>query len=470
MLKRTKILFIVPWLIFGWGQGARADLALIGPVDPVTGFPAFVQDANNVQIGPCDRIEEDPLEPGVNAAPCPGTELDVLADPPGFVQGNIAEFTYYRTEANIVNPTPGVKRFRLRIEVQGGVIPPESINNAVRLVMTFNPGAQQGIYTIFSPFGVEEVVVGPGEIASKLDTELAGGVLAQVPNFDPARGGNVMCFWDHTFPIDPILVDGQQFISDGVFEGALAPVPGNPNCPQTAANGIADGGDLEFHVLYPDNTTLVGTDQFSVEGKLVDQAGIVVDRANYLRFGTLASPVAAVNLWVSSVAGATILVTPGTAQLAAGPQAMAEDVNDPGHYYLRQLLVPSTLALPPDAVNNPVTLTVNGQAVQLVDELRIVQANQDITADTIAIVASSSDFLAQQTGNLVLTATDENGSPIPLSGPVVPVPPDIPIREVTVNSAAGGVDTEQTFVLGGAVFAPPAGMGAAVETDSLFDN
>ena len=433
--KCFKLLMILGVLIFAFGQSAQA-LSLIGPVDPNTDFPSFVQDDENVQLGPCDRV--DPIEetPGVfvNNFPCPGLELD---DPFGeFVDGNIAEFTYYRAEANFA-PNAFVKNFRLRIEVQGGLLPPATINNAVRLVLRFEPGAPEGTYRIFHPFGVDDVVVGPDEIATRLDTELPGGVLAQAPNFDPARDGNTQCFWGNglttTIPGDAIYngaVDG----TGAILTGQLVPIVGNPSCPQTAA-------DLIFGVQFPDPNGVPGgqifsTDQFTVEGKFLEITGFVTDRSTYERNG--AGTVAKADLWVSSVPLENIVVSAGTAQLinASGTRTMVEDAANPGRYFLRMRLVTPLPAA-------PITLSINGQEVTLVDEVRITKALHNVDSGVVDVNATSSDVFGAPT----ITFTDENGNDVP---PILP--PNVSLREITATSTAGGMDTEIVDVRGANIF------------------
>ncbi|UCF93421.1 MAG: hypothetical protein JSW39_04450 [Desulfobacterales bacterium] len=434
-------------LLFGFGQTVQADLALIGPIDPVTGFPSFVQDADNVQLGPCDRIEPVFDVDGVtiiNNFPCPGTELvdpgTVGGTPGAFVDGNILEFTYYRAEANFA-PTADIKNFRLRIEVQGGVLPPVSINNAVRLVMTFNPNAPQGTYTIFHPFGSQQVEVTQAEIDTRLDMELDGGVLGIFPALDAARAGNVQCFWSNG---TATVVDGMSFFGDALTAAPLVPATNAATCPQGPADGDPlTAGDLEFGVLFPDGTTAFSTDLFTVEGKLAPELGFLIDRATYER--NAAGTLARADLWLSSIPAQNIVVSAGTAQLR-GPatRIMLEDAANPGRYYLRQRLDEAAgIPLPP----NPITLLINGEETRLVDEVRITQAIHNVNTDTVTINVSSSDAI--NVGGPTFEFRDEFGNLVPPAGAV---PPNAALREITATSSAGGSDTEDVDVRGGNIF------------------
>lgn len=424
--------------LFAFAGPAKADLAAFGPVDPATGFPNFIQDANNVQIGPCDRVEPvDEDGAVVNNAPCPGTELEDPGVPggdpgPGFVVGNIVEFTYYRTEANIVDGTPNGERFRLRIEVQGGILPPESINNAVRLRL--RNLVQAGTYLIDTPFnstiGQQSVeVVDP---ADDVDIELPGGVLGTAPSLGPALGGNVMCFWSNG---TQTTVDGQDFLGDGVAEQPLVPITGNAACPQQAA-------DLVFRITFPDGTTVVESNLFTVEAKLFDGVGVLPVRSVYER--NTNGNLARIDLWVKSVADASIVVS-GTNLRA---RTMLQSDTTPGSYYLRQRVLPGGSPVPS-------TIDVAGATVSVVDAVTITRARHNVNNDTLDIRAVSSDAFAV----LTLTVTDQDGNPVLPPGPnelaggrfqaAVAVPPGLPASRVTVTSSQGGSATLPVDVRGG---------------------
>ena len=433
--------------LWGFAGTAQADLAAIGPVNPATEFPTFVIDGNNTQIAPCDRIEAV-LEGTevLNNAPCAGTELEDPGVPggdpgPGFVAGNILEFTYYRTEANIVDGTPQGERFRLRIEVQGGVIPPASINNAVRLRL--RNLVNQGTYLVRHPFNTDntllEVEVGPDEIESGVDMELDGGQLGQAPDFSAALSGPVMCFWSNG---SQTTVDGQDFLGDGVAEAPLVPISGNPNCSQ-------DADDLVFRVTIPAGNgqpiTTVEIADFSVEAKLFDGVGILPLRSTYERNAN--GNVARIDLWVKSVAGATI---PVTGDGIPNGRDMVEDASRPGTYFLRQRALPAGSPAPD-------TLNVAGATVSVADEINITRARHNVNTDLLEIRVASSDVFGAPT----LTACcDGDGNPLGvlvggqlnISGGLANVPPNAPPFEITVTSSQGGSASKIVDVRGGNIF------------------
>jgi hypothetical protein len=403
---------------------AAADLAIIGPVDLITAFPNMIQDANNIQLGSCNLL--NPINEGgtiVNNVPCAGVELsDPLGD---FIQGNILEFTYYRAESNIVNGTPAGERFRLRMEVQGGVFPPESINNAVRVRL--RNLVQQGTYQVSTPLGDASFVVGPAEIAHGVDEELPGGVLAAAPAFDAARAGSLSCFWSNG---TQMTLGADSFYGDGLTESPLIPVTGVPSCTQTAV-------DLDFAVQFPDGT-VVSSNLFTVEGKQLPQLGIVVDRATYER--NPSGNVTRVDIWVTSTPGQAISVTGSNVTMT--PSLMAEQMPGTGKYYLRQRL---TGTIPAN-----IMVDIGGTSTTVIDEVKVTRALDNVNTDTLNVRAVSSDRFSAPP----LTAYDQDGNVLGtlVNGEldvITPVLPNIPPREVRVNSNAGGFDIEPVDIGGG---------------------
>ncbi|OGP73095.1 MAG: hypothetical protein A2V86_11115 [Deltaproteobacteria bacterium RBG_16_49_23] len=242
-------------LLIGIGQTAQADLIAVGPVNPATLFPTFFTDINGLALGPCDVVNEDPAFPAVNGPPCGALALINWGDPlipgdgPGFVAGNVEEVTFYRAE-NVAGANS-----RLRIEVQGGVLPPESVINGALLRLNI-PDLVDGVgnYTVTTPLGVFIVPVVAADLIGGLNTTLvpdALGVAGTIPDFVGALPGPVQFFVPNgTGPVG--------FLGDSITPAPLTPGFGWPLA----------GGALVFRVDGPATPLIINSTVFTVEGKV----------------------------------------------------------------------------------------------------------------------------------------------------------------------------------------------------------
>ena len=428
----------------GSAHPVYAQLKVIGPVDPLTSFPTYVQDASNVQVMPCNRVEQDPAEPGVNAPPCPGLEVVSFEEP--FVESNIAEFTYYRAEANMDGPDGS--RYRLRIEVQGGILPPATINNAVRLRL--RNLTETGTYTVIHPFGTLPVEVGPPDGTGRIDDvdmELPGGVLASAPNFAPAVNGNVHCFWENgtsalvtaVQPGTGLPYPAGAFLGDSITPGPLVAKPACPGQTNAGPTGPYVAGQLAFTVIFPSGVR-VETNAFTVEAQRFVGVGLVVQRSTYQRSAN--GRVTRVDAWANSVPGSVLIVNGD----GITDQQMVENTAKEGEFYIRTRTLPA--GSPPPAMIN-----ISGTTAIVNDAVDITLARFDTASGDLTVSARSSDVYDDPgTGRPVLTAYDANGSTLlgelvyprgnnAVGTLVVATPGGTPPEKVVVKSSKGGMLT-----------------------------
>lgn len=415
MSRKLKMFLLAAVLVFGFAQAAYADLTAIGPVDPVTGFPFFVQDQDGIQLEPCGIINPDPLDPAINLPPC--SLLEVLDPNGGFVAANIAEMFYYVAEAEML-PASGERfRFRAIIEGAGGLL-----FNTVRLdlrnivtagdyTISAVPPFMPADFTVTLPVGDTTVFVPPDA------TGAAPGFLGAIP-------GNVQFFVGNGTGINVPPVVG-NFVGDGV---TLAPL----------ANGSVFTVSGPFGPAGANAT--VSTPDFMVQGKIAGQ--VVVLTVNGATFKRGAVPaIQGGHVDVSATSDPLATVTVGG--LTPAPVAMTG--NGLGSFFAHipvadPTLLPATVAVTatlPGALptDPPVVTTVNQP---LVDQVKITKAEYNASNQTLTIEASSSDLFGAPTLTALNVDTGANLGALVggvLSVPLVTTPPN----RVRVNSSAGGV-------------------------------
>ncbi len=413
--RNLRVALAVAVMLFGFGQAAHAVLDAVGPINPATGFPTSFT-ADIVELAPCDRIDFDPIL-GVNNPPCPGLELVDFDG--GFVQGNIEEFTYYRVESELDGPNG--ERFLLRMEVQGGVLPPEIVSNAIRIRL--RSLTLTGDYTVTTPLPPpnDSFVINAPDLAD-IDEAPVGfdGVAATTPPFSGTFPGPIGPYPSNgTGFTDPVT--GEIFYGDGITAAPLeAPFLGGT-----------------FTVTMPDGT-LLSTNLFVVEAKVLNfVAGTVnVTGANFSRTAAGAGQVGIFatgpTIGVLSVSGTGIPTTPLT--------------GDAFGNFFASISVPAPFTPPPVITVTDSSSTPPGQAqAQLKDIVTITSATYNTTTQTLNISATSSD----QGSPLPTLSTSSFGA---LTGGSIIVPGlAVPPAQVTVSSSAGGADTAPVIL----VSAPP---------------
>ncbi|MHB1400156.1 MAG: CHRD domain-containing protein [Trichloromonadaceae bacterium] len=297
-VANTLILAVALLLAFGFAQPASAQLAAVGPVDPVTGFPTYFTDAAGGQVQLCDEggaVAEEP--------PC----LPELIEPAsGFVAGNIGEALFYAAVAEFTTPAGESILAQCVIEAAGpgpGAVG-DTVANAALIRLRGLTVA--GNYTIETPCGT----FGPIPFDPAVDgTEIRSGpeltsigVLADVPSFSGARPAVVS-------PETPVVVElfasngtgAPGFLGDGItFAPLSGPLQtGGPTA--VTVSGAISATSSDFLVVGkvancgPDNLPPLANDDFAaiLGGETaINVVANDVDDQERINFGSIAITVA----------------------------------------------------------------------------------------------------------------------------------------------------------------------------------
>ena len=420
---------------------AQPGLAEVGPIDPVKGFPQWIQDWNGVA-----------LQIGLDGDGSTGLSLFDPVDPEfpfSAVVGFGAEAFYMSAESSIT--LPGNRDARLVLAVEAAYAADEPIDGdqtvfaRVRIrIDTPVPGD----YTVIHPYGVNFF---PNRAAGDRGINYTSDIGGITPDFSRVLGGAI-----------------------GPYLRAVNPPPpagyiGNPQVDQTVTG--SPFGTNFFRIEGPPGADLDGagnnfvqTELFQLCGKHFDgqtPTPMRLDRATYSR-NTLGK---FIDVYATAVPTATLIVN-------AGPTIVDVPMitDGTGNYFARlpvgaETPLPATVAVtgtnPPSSL--PTTLTTN-----LVDAVHVTRALYDATNHVLTIDATSSDTLPRPTLTVVGYGTMSPSWRLVV--PDVAVPPG----SVTVTSSAGGSGTRQMDATGASTLPPlplsadaKAG-GAAVSPSSVY--
>ncbi len=321
MKKTLTVSFVFVFLAMGLAVQAQAQL--VGPLNPDTGFPLWVRDVANTQVGLCTAGG------GNEAPPCPGFEPDPLT-------GAILEAMYYGAEAIVdMGDAAGTSVLAIFGVEAAGADPvagdPALVSNFILLrIRTDNPPAADRAFSVAHPWGAPITGTIPAnendhrvEIAVDLEAPfppdglvpLAGPITHFIGN-----GTAGACF-------------GVNFLGDGVtLANLIAPVPGGSGL--TNISVTVDGTTVESGL--------------AVQGMLFVPPGaenVVFDRSTVDLRGTRGTG----TLIGSTIfAGATMNVT-AVNGAPTGPIPLASDPAT-GRFFAR---------FPVAGATAPVTVTVN---------------------------------------------------------------------------------------------------------------
>jgi hypothetical protein len=423
---KSVVLGLAALTMIGFNPAAKADLAAVGAVNPVTGLPAFFQDQSGQQIQFCDIVNTTIIPNGGNAGaiangpPCPALELVDPGVPggdpgPGVTEANLVEGFFYVAEG-VIQPVTGEK-FLVRMEVEGaGGVVLHDVRIRLRNMV------QTGTYIVDTPFGSTSIAV--ANAADNVDTLLPGGGTGAPPDFATALHGPFSCFWSNGTG-NLVVVPGHTFLGDFTTEAPLIP---QAPCTQTAA-------DLVARVTLPDGT-VTETNLWTVQAELFPGTGIIPKRTTYER--TADATVARIDSFVQSVPGAIIHITSPN---LPNNLTYVEEPTAPGGFYIRR----NFQGTPPVV---PTTVTIEGSTVALTDRVNITIARYNVGTDRLQVSAASSDLSANPT----LTAFDQHGQTLGvLTAGVLDITPGltVPPAIVTVRSSLGGSENATTQILGG---------------------
>ncbi|MHC1745503.1 MAG: hypothetical protein AB9873_21110 [Syntrophobacteraceae bacterium] len=300
-----------------------AHAQVVGPVDGVTGFPAWLRDTKGIQLQLCDQGG------GVNGlAPCPSlTPATATAG---------SEAMFYNASAGMGDPVefpnapipPNGELFlgNFFLEAAGidPTLPLDPLENAplvinggrIRLRNLVVPGT----YTVQTPVGTFTFDAAPG--VTEIDELLPTNVDALAP-FNLAMTGPI-----------------QRFRGNGTGSIAVPPdfTPPAAGLPGFIGNGVDTApliGGGTFAVVGPPGSGInVSTTSFAVEGKVYTTlqaaaGGLVVERGTMTGGGRATGVLFA----QTNVLGGSMEITSIAGVTQIPPLAMIADVANPGRFF-----------------------------------------------------------------------------------------------------------------------------------------
>jgi hypothetical protein len=446
------------------------SLAQVGPVAK-NGFPAWYKDQNGTRLEAC-LDNQDPLCAAVfGALPNPDAPST-----PDDVTGNFPDEFFYQAAsaglANIGAPDAQGKLGKAGLDASlegafaAGAPKPGDQMVFARLRLRVTAGLRGDTnYLFVHPYGERTIKTDPGtdNLFVTEDIGTAAGV------FTDALKGRVAPFlkWDPS--VDPQAPEGYtgdpaighpitggvndvfaivgpgvgaNKLNDGTDTCGPAVLAKANNAPGGAIQGTGPGGAIT-------EADCVGTNLFSLLGKLAQNAGVDVKRATFSRD---TDGNTAVDVQAESDGGQTIVVRPTANRTSAArlfsPTKLAEDH---GRYYAH-VTMDSSKGFPNGSENQVQLINAtdgspqDSKDVTPVDEILKATATWDNTPDadgngTLTVAAQSSDQFGAD--NVALSVDDPDGgqpAPIGANGQGMLTLPAAP-RTVTITSSKGGTLT-----------------------------
>lgn len=449
-LKSTVLsLFLAFILVIGHWQAAYADLAAVGPVDPLKGFPSWYQDINGLQLEICLNPSfclPDPPDP---------------ANPFDAITGFGAEAFWWGADATVALPDGGSALLVLAVEaayfaeVATPLDPLNPLNQGqnafgrvrVRLVGITTPGT----YRIVYPYGTMEaaefaqlvvtaadVAAGPFTTANIGEDFGALGALGPAEDFSTVLqsriGGRTGTRDAGVGVVGPFLTaaDGST-ITDPVTGEVFI---GNPLLAPVAVTGSPFG--TNFFQVELDGVVIASTNLFDLQGKVFAPAPPVGGAATLTRN---AAGAGTVDVIISAFGAAAVTVSgaAGGPALTGEPVTMNPVAGQAGFF---SAAIPFTAATPLPA-NVVITVDAAAQpAVPLTDAVTITSAIYNAATTTLTVAANSSDLLAPEP-----TLTVTNSATAAILGTINPATGTMTVSglaaapaNVTVTSTGGGSD------------------------------
>lgn len=413
MLARLKCIILAVALLMCLSQVAYAGLAAVGPNDPNNGFPIWYKDSLGRMLELC--LDGD----GVNG-PCLFDPVD--PNNPFSVQtGFGAEAFWMLASATFKNPTMRAVLV-LGLEAAYNTGDPadgEQITfGRVRIRVTGLPA--DGIYTIVHPYGRQEFNVVADPLNPRDINYIQDIGIGAPGDFSGALSSSIGPFLRWTAPDYPYIdpVTGNQYVGNPQVNHLVTGSPFGTNyfqiiAPPGVVINPATGGNV------------ITVRAFSLMGKLSTRFGVGVDRAVYSR-DTLGGGF--VDVFATSGPGQQINVS----GIGAAPILMQE-VPTAGQYRAR---------IPFDGITTLLPSSITVTNVTDIPDTAVVAKVTDIVSITNAIFGTGAR-------SLLISAQSSDLATLPaLTGAGYRLGTLAPPNSVTVDSAAGGSDTEPVTAVG----------------------
>jgi hypothetical protein len=401
---------------------ATADLFRVGPVDPANGYPRWYQDATGLALNLCV-----PNAAELSSGSCLifAADLPNPSQPVRFPDNFLDEHFWYNLNTSV--PTASGKA-RLVIGLEGAFPGPIAAGTQIsfgRVRIVIDVPAPGGTYTVTHPYGVEtfpDVAPGPRAITFTEDI----GINCPVGDFTCALSSRVGPFLRASATpggaaLPPIVLPGgNTYLADPAIPTSITGSP-FPNNNVFKIEGPNVGGP---------GINMVQTTLFNLMGRVHTTpipSVTVIDRATYSRDADGAK----IDLFAQTLP--SIGSAPPNLSFAGTnlPPTLMKGSPNGRNFYGQARLAQADLLPASILVTNNGDVPPSKFEANLVDEVRVSQADYDAESQVLTISASSSDALM----NPALAADGFGllvGGTLSIQGVAVPPP------FVRVVSAAGG--------------------------------
>ena len=433
---------------------ANADLARVGPINTVNGYPKWYQDQGGQVLDLCMPNMTDPG--GLQFTAC----LLELPPPYNFPTNFPDESFYFRAVSEPLAVGTGGQRAVLVLALEAAFASgaPAVGQQVVFTRIRVTAGVPfDGDYKVVHPYG-EEMFFGVVSNGGNRDIVFTEDVGVTPGDFKQALNSRVGPFLrkaDGTF----VTLNGATFLSDGV---ALETVTGSPY------------GTNYFEICGPLNTpqsACYRTERFSLTGRVHDFVAepigspLSIDRATYTRNGSGTSVDISATVIPGLLPNGSLQAAPRLSAGTAGmPPVLMNGPNNPrlGQYYAQNLPVNGN-ALPSSVtVINSADVPPSATSARIVDAVTVTLADYDPLAQTLVVVATSSDKGdgMNQTPKLILQGFEDaaaipnviSGDPASMQFTVIGLA--VPPGHVSVESQRGGEGRLAVSMARAPAFAP----------------
>lgn len=363
---------------------ATADLYRVGPVDPANGYPRWYQDSTGLALNLCV-----PNAAEISSGSCLifAADLPNPSQPVRFPDNFLDEHFWYNLNTSV--PTASGKA-RLIIGLEGAFPGPIAAGTQIsfgRVRIVIDVPAPGGTYTITHPYGVEtfpNVAPGPRAIAFTEDI----GINCPVGDFTCALSSRVGPFLRASASpggaaLPPIVLPGgNTYLADPAIPTPItgSPFPNN-NVFKIEGPNVGGAG-----------INVVQTTLFNLMGRVHTTpipSVTVIDRATYSRDADGAK----IDLFAQTLP--SIGSAPPNLSFAGTnlPPTLMKGSDNGRNFYGQARLTQANLLPASILVTNNGDVPPSTFEANLVDEVRVSQADYDAETKVLTISAASSDVL-----------------------------------------------------------------------------